>query len=550
MKLTMKRSIATLVAGVLIIGSFAGCGSKTADDKGATSNATERTQVDASKSVYPISKKVTLKYWAPLNSNVSPIAKNLGDTPLGKELEKRTGVKLEFLHPAVGQDKEVFNLLIASGDLPDLVEFDILNSYPGGPENAIGQGNIIKLNDTIDKYAPNLKKLLSENPIWDKTVKTDSGSYYQFPFIRGDDVLRVYFGPIIRKDWLDELGMQVPTTIDEWYTVLKAFKEKKNAEAPLAFQGSPFHTFNNEINGNAVFAGAFGVRGGFYNESGEIKFGPIQPGYKEYLKTLRKWYSEGLLDKNFASVDGKALDASMTGGKAGASAKSSGSWLGKWMNAMKDKDPKYNLVAAPYPTLKKGDKPKFGQLDNIFNSGHSVAITTKCKEVEIAARFLDYGYSKEGAMLYNFGIEGESYKMENGAPKYTDLVLNNPDKLPLGQAMAKYMRSIYGGPFIQNKDYITQYMQLPQQKEAIKVWSGTDAVKHVLPQITPTSEESSQYAKVMNDVNTYVDEMFVKFVMGIEPIESFDKYVEQVKKLNIEKAISINKAALDRFNKR
>lgn len=102
-------------------------------------------------------------------------------------------------------------------------------AYPGGPEKAITDKVILPLNDLIDKSAPNLKKLLQQDKELDKMIKTDNGTYYAFPMIRPDNGL-VFRGPMIRKDWLDELNLQVPTTIDEWYTVLKAFKEKKGQQ--------------------------------------------------------------------------------------------------------------------------------------------------------------------------------------------------------------------------------------------------------------------------------------------------------------------------------
>ena len=79
-----------------------------------------------------------------------------------------------------------------------------------------------------------------------------------------------------------------------------------------------------------------------------------------------------------------------------------------------------------------------------------VAITTSCKDVETAARLLDYAYSEEGHMLFNFGVEGESYTMVDGYPTYTDKILNNPEGWPLAQSLAAYIRGNYNGPFVQD----------------------------------------------------------------------------------------------------
>jgi putative aldouronate transport system substrate-binding protein len=128
--------------------------------------------------------------------------------------------------------------------------------------------------------------------------------------------------------------------------------------------------------------------------------------------------------------------------------------------------------------------------------------------------------------------------------------MKNPNKWTSAQAMSMYARSAMSGPFIQDKGYIMQYYELPQQKDALTKWEDQDFSKYQLPTITPSKEESSEMSKIMNDVNTYRDEMTIKFIMGTEPLENFDKYIEQMKKLGIERAIQINQAALERFNKR
>ena len=90
------------------------------------------------------------------------------------------------------------------------MEWQWLNSYPGGPEKAIDDGVIIAPERYHRQYCPNLKKYLEENPDIDKMVKTDEGHYYAFPFIRGEAGLCYTVGGFIRQDWLDELGLEVP----------------------------------------------------------------------------------------------------------------------------------------------------------------------------------------------------------------------------------------------------------------------------------------------------------------------------------------------------
>jgi putative aldouronate transport system substrate-binding protein len=226
-----------------------------------------------------------------------------------------------------------------------------------------------------------------------------------------------------------------------------------------------------------------------------------------------------------------------------------GGAIGKWQPLLSAKDPKAKLVGAPYPVLKKGDKPMFGQKDYPFAFTGMNTITSKAKDPALAAKMLDYGYSEEGHMFFNFGTEGVSYKMENGYPKYTDLIMKNPDKLAPSQALSQYIRASYNGPFVQDKRYIEQYLSSQEQKDAVQVWQ-TDVDKYALPPITPTPAESSELAKIMTDVNTLVDEMTLKIILGSEPLENYDKYMDKLKSLKLDRAVEIQKAALDRYNKR
>ena len=140
--------------------------------------------------------------------------------------------------------------------------------------------------------------------------------------------------------------------------------------------------------------------------------------------------------------------------------------------------------------------------------------------------------------------------MVDGKPIYTDTILNNPDGLTVSQAMSMYIRANSDGPFIQQYGYFEQYTQQPEQKAALKLFADTDGIKYCLPNITPTQEESKEYAAIMNDINTYRDEMEVKFILGTESLDNFDKYVETIESMGLSRALEIQNAALERYNAR
>lgn len=569
MRKKSTKLLALLTAGITAASLLAGCGSGGSDSAGTTdqtqktdqaqtedtastddasADAAEDTAADtgAEAAAYPLAEGGTLTYWLQLNPNVSANFTNLGDTELGKNWQENTGVTVEFQHPAAGQENEQFNLMVADGNLPDIIERGWVNAYPGGPEKAISDGVIIALNDVIDQYCPNLKKYLSENPDIDRMVKTDNGTYFAFPFIRGEDGLCYTVGSFIRKDWLDELGMEVPTTIDEWHDVLVAFKEEKGAVAPLCFDNANFKFSN-------PFAFAYGVGMSsskfILDDNGEVVYAPAQEGWKEYLTTMHQWYEEGLIDADIATLTGDQVTAKMTTDQAGASVGWAASRMQLFMTTAQQENPDYLLVPAPQPAAKAGETAEYAYKENNFPDV-GAAITASCENVELAARFLDYGYSEEGHNLFNFGTEGVSYNWEGDTAVYTETITNNEDGWPIAQALSKYIRANYNGPFVQDMNYLEQYLQLETAKLCPSTWGVETAKDHTLPPITPTEEESKELATITNEMDTYVEEMMLKFMFGTESLDNWDTYIQTLEGMNLQRAIEIEKAAYERYNAR
>lgn len=550
----MRKSLKSLGSLLLVCSmlglSVTGCSQKAADNKsmdGSNESVNESSKESVAENAdfaYPMKTDKTVTYWTPLNANVSANYGNLGETDFYKGLHEQSGISVEFRHPAVGQEKEQFNLLLLDEELPDVIEWEWFG-YDGGPQKAIDDGVIIPLNDVFDKYCPNIKAYLKEHPDVDKMIRTDNGDYYCFPFIRGGDLLLTSMGPMLRADWLEELGLEVPKTIDEWETVLTAFKEKKGATGAFAYWYSV-----PDLTNHNPFACAYNARRTFYMKDGKIAYGAIEDGYKNYLQKMSEWMKAGLIDPDLATLTNDQVAAKITNGSAGASFAWGGSGMGNWTKAGQETNSNFRLVAAPYPTLEAGQKPEMGQKDNFYPGGLGcAAITTSCKDVEVAARLLDFGYSDAGHILYNFGTEGVSYKLEDGKHVYTDTLLKNPN-LSITHAMAGYVRANYNGPFIQDEEYILQYFALDEQKEALKLWSDTNTAKYTVPPITPNAEESKEIARIMTEINTYRDECTLKFILGTMDMSEWDTYVSTIKSMGIDKVLEMENAALERYNAR
>jgi putative aldouronate transport system substrate-binding protein len=170
-----KKLVSALVMTSMMSTVVMACSSQT--PAAPTANTPTAPAATGAATTYPMKSDKTLTYWAEITGNLVGVKSSLGDTPFFQEWQKKTGVPLKFISPPTNQSKEALNVMLASGDLPDMIEFNFYKEFPGGPEKAIKDGYILKLNDLIDKNAPNLKKYLKDHPDIDKMVKTDNGSY-------------------------------------------------------------------------------------------------------------------------------------------------------------------------------------------------------------------------------------------------------------------------------------------------------------------------------------------------------------------------------------
>lgn len=490
---------------------------------------------------------VTLSIFYPIDPKAATTLKSYNDMLYFQEMEKRTGIKLEFKHPPAGQEIEQFNLLMASNTFPDMVYWE-WNSVAGGPGRAVSEGQIVKLNDLIDKYAPNIKKTMTDNPEWRKQAVLDDGSFYMVPKIKKDAYLLVSNGFQIRADWLDKLHLKAPTTIDEWYRVLTAIKKGdpngngKNDEIPFSAYGTSTKSPYTSIR---KIAYAYGVVADFYMDGNTVKYGPIQPAYKAYLTEMWKWYAEGLLDPDYVSQDQKGFEAKVVGDKVAAYSGLVNGHMGKF-HALKKNDPSFKLIGLPFPV---GPAGKSYGLRNPNVTGQGIAISTNCKNKEAGIKWCDYLFTQDGIMLSNFGVEGVTYKMVNGKPEYTDLIMNNPDKLPAINAMSKYLTVASNGVLVQLEESFRALHDKAQQAATEIFISSTDSSLD-MPSAQPAPKEAEVLGNIMNDVRTYTDEMLDKFVMGTVPIEEFDKYTATIKKMGIDDATAIWQTVVDRYKKR
>lgn len=243
------------------------------------------------------------------------------------------------------------------------------------------------------------------------------------------------------------------------------------------------------------------------------------------------------------------MNANMMNGQSGVTVGALNGGIGNYIRTMEGKGP-FSVAGISSLAANKGDKPMAGYYENPV-PGFFAVITPGCENKELAAQFLNYSYTEEGKLLNNFGVEGESYTMVDNKPVYTELIKNNPKGLTMQLALAPYARSWASGWFVQDLEYQKQYSALPEQQAALKAWSNHDASLYTIPPVSVNIDDAPEYSIIMSDIDTYVDEMTTKYIMGVEPLSNFEsEYLETLNSMNISRAAEILQAALEEFNSR
>lgn len=495
--------------------------------------------------VFPIADgDKTITIWDGWFPFFSAFMESYSESTFFKEMEKRTGVKTEFVLENAETAVEKFNLMIAGGDFCDLMH-DVDTNYTGGLDTAWEDDVIIAIDELIDTWMPNYYAELHSEETFIPDLTSNEGNIYQISILRHEASLPDY-GLMIRQDWLDDLDMERPRTYDEYYDVLTAFKNEKNASAPMMLSNNGTFQGNFFANGYGVKAPPIQMDTPFYQVDGEIKFGPMEEGYRKYLETLSRWYSEGLIYKDFYTyVDSNTMppDDLVINDQ-----------MGLFGANIQDIPTRYSevigtnenivLVGAYDPVEKEGDTLHFSQ-DRGASAGGGYCISTHCEDPELVARWADYIYSDDGQILSNYGIEGESLEYDaDGNPQLTDLVLHNPD-LPEQLAITKYTTFSLVGV----QDDHRQYKEFTDaQWEAGDIWSMGDDAYTIPTGAQMTSEENTTYANAYSDIGTYVGQITLQAIMGDVNIDDiWDSYVSEIESMNIATCIEQYQAALDRY---
>ena len=552
----LSRALATMLTGVMAAGMLTGCGgdNKTASqssefqaesaskDEAAQSQA-ESTEV-AEGLTYPVDTDLELSLYIDYQGRLSKSsAEDYSSVPFYAGLSERTGIQIDWQTYAIGADHNAaYNLLLQEEELPNI----IFGIHCNDADELYNDGLIYDLTDYLPEYAPDFWEYINlpENAANKRAIANKDGRFLFIPFIRESGFNITFAGPVVRQDWLDELGLKSPVTLEDWEEVLIAFKE--NYGAVLSFAQKRFN-----LAGIAGGTGAFAALTlNYYVEDGQVKCANAQEEWKDFLEVMHRWYEEGLIDADFATADDTAVRSRALNGETGVVVTAM-SQLTNFIADAEKEGTGAQWKGLSYPRTEEGAPTTYIQTSSQTWSPYDGAmVTTSCSEEELiaAVEFLNYGFSEEGMVYWNFGEEGVSYEVtEDGSYQFTELITG--DERGISKALRDYTGMYSSGIGIQMADMVRAKND-KISAEAVEIWiENTVAEQYVCPPYSRTENEQTLYNDINTSLKTYVSEMALKFVTGDETLDNFDEFLKQLDVYGLQELLEGEQAAYDRYMK-
>lgn len=486
--------------------------------------------------------------WMPVAPYVSTMM-NLEDfseqVAMVKMINEMTNVYIDFNAVAGGfVEQESFNLMIAGGDYTDII--GVMNYYgsssgaaagSAGHEKAIEDGIIIDLYDDLKEYAPNYWTLLTSDDNAYMTMRTQSGymgCIAQLLKKAGTENQ----GMIVRKDWLKASGVENLNTLDQYEQYLTYCKDNYGAYAYLQYEGL-----------DTDWGSAFNITPGAFNVvDGKVVHSFTTDAFKSYLTKMNDWYQKGLFNDDFYNdTDITTVRTDMANDLCSFV---DGSAEG--MSNIFDMNPEntaMELQATAYPKADGVDEIHVGFESKLIKNSDTWAVSTACADPIPLLKLVNWLYSEEGQLVYNWGEEGVSFEYdENGQPQWTDLVVNNPDGLNFMFASYLYATGVgsvyFPGVYDMEKGF---YSYNDDQLEAVDTLASlTDGANNLPAYVSLDNAEQDRYNSVATDLDTYAKGMILKFILGDEPMSNYQSFLDTCMDMGLQQMTEIYQGAYDR----
>lgn len=529
-----KKVLALLLAAALVVSAFAGCsnGGNSSTSEGDTSGSSTTESGDTGDTGDTSGEAVALTAVLIRSSTDGEFP-----YPIITQLQEEAGVTIDWQVESQADWPTHKSVLLASGEIPDIFFGTDLE------DGEVDDGLFIDWNSNgyLD-MAPNIKEFLDSTPDAKSMATTASGQMYGIPNMiafRPESGDTLY----VNKTWCDQLGIDIPTTTDEFYDMLIRFRDEdpngngQKDEIGITGVGAPP---SDPTLGAGTLAWAFPAFGVVMNESdtycmvvdGAPQFQPVTDNYRAAVEWLNKLWSENLIDHEYFSLD-FATQAAKFRGETLIMGTGSG-WT--MSNNVGDNIEHYELIAPL--TGPNGDQ--------YWNSSawfyklypNRLCISTKCENIEKAIEFVNLCYDQYNGFQLTYGSEGVSVEKDaDGNPAFLDVpegytdpeykFLTGLDTYAPTWASADFVATIGGENDAKekyNNDVYYSEWFLPESR---------------MPYIVYDSVTMDELTILKTDINGYVQQSVADFIMNGVTDDKWNAYKDQLNKMGLERLVEI-----------
>jgi len=528
-----KKEAATTTAAANVSETSAAGGETTA---AASAEETE-------KDYFPLEKEINVTIAGVREDGFVPF----DQCNMFKELEEKTNIKVKWLDWPQSQQKEKRNLAFASGTLPDAFYGSWSLDKPDVVKYG-AEGMLFRFNDYLNEtYMPNFTRILEACPDLLNALSTPEGDVYALPTLNQNGLPKTNDTMLINSEWLKKVNKEMPTTTDELFDVLMAFKEAgdlngngKDDEVPLTFK---YGENNTGLMGLLGFTGIVSnsKQSRMAMKDGVPVFAPATDEYKEYLTFLNKLCENGLLDKEAFTMDNPAYNAKTQTATPVAGVLSG--WSAELINRpIEGNDPTKDGVYVYLPPVKgnNGKEPVWGMRVNALNANLSFAINADSEYAEELVRWIDLAYAKETSIENCLGKIGVHIQKEDGENNYSKIMNSEGKEFSNDEKSAEVPNKFAVAWILDGDVNFIDKIESPQNKNAADaVYEPYLETNYVNDYVMTTEEENERIAFLQTDLISYVDQMSAKFITegGIE--EGWDAYITQLKTLGLDEYVEI-----------
>jgi putative aldouronate transport system substrate-binding protein len=533
----MKRLMSVIICLLLMVSMLAACTTASEKNNNSTTGAAASTTKATEAVTTAAEEPVTISFFG-VDVRAAEGFFLKDNLWVWEELGKRLNQKYVF--NTNNNYHDMVNVRLFSGEKLE----DLFCIGYNDPQKPSGEGIFLPLEDLIAKYAPNIAKAMSVNPnIKLANSNVANGKMYTFSettFKCMDNDVLLY---LARKDWFDKLNLKAPETVDELFNVLMAIKKgdpNGNGKADeIPFVCDAFGDIK------SMLAMSFGLHQcrneGIWADNGKVYMEITTDNYKQMLMYYNKLYINGLVPADIQNYTWETNVEMCAKNVVGVDMALYGSVEGA-MGSFLAGDP--NAKALGFLPPKGADGKR--TIEKPYTEYKRYAITKYCEHPEAVMKLLDYLYSDEGWLLYNYGIEGEDYKMINGEPAATDKIAKAENPSAEYEKRGMQIQII---PRIYTP--ITKAMTNLRPKEVQEPYSKM--YDHLvdglfLRKLPRTGDEST----VVNneDLKTYILTSEVEFVTGKRSFDKWDDFQAQLTKYGLDKVAATYQAVYDRNYKK